>query len=243
MKNPFQNETTVFERAKIINMDAPTLQKFLNEKSIIKKKKILEEYEKTHQLKLEEKLSDKPKVIEMEQPNNKNITFNPIKINDKKITKIIKKEIKENVETKKIQKLEQQPIQNYPVPPNLDNQDKFIENCEIAKAKGIKELSNTTRETLEMLSSIGDDDVQRLGLLLSIADDKELNLDNDYFDKDGTKGNFLHDYVYHELKLNNSKIIKRGGIRSEQFIQILKTEILADTNNNSVFGKIKNRLS
>jgi hypothetical protein len=125
-----------------------------------------------------------------------------------------------------------------PAPPNLE--EKYLENCEIAKAKAIISLTNTRNETLEMLSMIDSNDVPRLGLLLSISDDRELNLDD--VDKNGNIiGNFLHDYCYHELRLNNSVVSKKGGIRSEQLIIISKSPEINESQ--GLFSKIRNRLT
>lgn len=119
---------------------------------------------------------------------------------------------------------------------NNDDTD-FILTAEIAKAKGVIAMTNTTEPYLEMLSTISDNDVSRLSILLSIADDKDLNLGNN--EKGFEKDNFLHNFVYHELKLNNSVPVKKGGIRSQQLLELLK-EHLIETKE-GVFSKLKSR--
>jgi len=109
-------------------------------------------------------------------------------------------------------------------------------NTEIARAHTISRMTETEEKILEMLSTISEDDVQRLGLLLSISDDKELNLGNN---EESPENNFLHDYVYHELKLNNSVPYKHGGIRSEQLIRIVEQKIIPDSS--GLFNSIKSR--
>lgn len=131
----------------------------------------------------------------------------------------------------------------YPPKPNLTQQEKMIENTEIAKAKSINALIETEHKKLEMLSALDEFDIEQLSLLLSIADDDDLNLgaflEDDKIFND--PNNFLHEYCYHKLKLNNSnRNIKRGGIRSEQLKDVSKTPENND-NGNSIFGKIKNR--
>lgn len=123
-----------------------------------------------------------------------------------------------------------------PEPPDMD--EKYIQNCEIAKAKAINSLSDTKKNILEMLSSIRPEEVDRLSLLLSIADDKELNLGDENSDN-----NFLHDYVYHQLKLSNSQIIPRGGIRSEQLKELVKSPDLEGLQSEGIISKIRNRIT
>jgi hypothetical protein len=67
---------------------------------------------------------------------------------------------------------------NMPPPPHQQQpiEEQYLLNCEVSKAKAIENLSDTKHERIEMLSSIQPEDVQRLGLLLSISDDKDLNL-------------------------------------------------------------------
>ncbi len=114
-----------------------------------------------------------------------------------------------------------------PLPQSME--ESSLENCEIAKAKGIKAFTDTKHDLIEMLSTIDDIDVPRDALMLSIAEDKELNLDDEQtpYEKEHNlePHNFLKEYVYHEIKLSNSVPRKKGGIKSTQLVELLKTAV------------------
>ena len=86
----------------------------------------------------------------------------------------------------------------------------YGETGDIAQAKALSHLTDTTSDALLMLSAIESSDVERYALLLSIGRDEDANC------------SFVNNYVFAELALSNSVVRKIGGIRSEQIKEIIK---------------------
>jgi len=102
-------------------------------------------------------------------------------------------------------------LSDLPLPPKPQSQ--YLDTQEVAIARTIQNLNahgSDRGKILEMTSTIDASDVPRLALMLSMAQDQDLEL------------SWLWAYCYSELALSKSVPAKRGGICSEQMVEVSK---------------------
>lgn len=108
----------------------------------------------------------------------------------------------------------------------------YMETPDVAIAQAVTKLTdpsaNANDRSIQMLSALREDDVARLALLITIGEDQKVGCP------------WLKDYAHTELRLACSVMQKRGGIRSEQVVEVAKQPpMMAD--GGGFFGGIKRR--
>jgi hypothetical protein len=104
-----------------------------------------------------------------------------------------------------------------------------MQSPDLAVAKAIDGLT-AKGLTLEMLSNLSENDVPRLSVMLTVGQDPDMD------------AGFLTQLAYNELALMCSVVMKRGGIRSEQIVEVAKTPPMMMDSNVGLIDKIRGRL-